>query len=170
MNLPTLEELLILVDEYGDQCWNDGRAGSGGPREIPDATQTARAQVVKQLEAAFAAFEVKDHVDVYVVYSNRDLTEGRGEEYPMAVCTHKSTAMRLGKNGYVQGSDCPIEKRRAVKVGGLAFFPASAVHIHHPTAEDLNLEKRWATREAVLKKLRDAGLTEQDIMILQEKM
>lgn len=50
MNLPTLEELLILVDEYGDQCWNDGIDAA---EERSDATATARSAVAKALEKVY---------------------------------------------------------------------------------------------------------------------
>lgn len=49
----------------------------------------------------------------YSVYTNSDLTEGRGYHIPLALCESESTAVRLGKKKYVQGSDCPVNELTA---------------------------------------------------------
>ena len=41
---------------------------------------------------------------IYHVSTNTDLTEGRGSEYVKHTCALYSTAIRLARNQYVQGS------------------------------------------------------------------
>ena len=60
--------------------------------------------------------KIEDSKKVWVAWSNTDLTEGRGKPIPKAVCEEESTAVRLGKKGDVQGSDCYISESIAVKL------------------------------------------------------
>lgn len=74
----------------------------------------------------------------YVVYTNSDLTEGRGHEYPKHVCETLTTARRLAKRNYVQGMDCPITTVEIVNQRGCWIGP---VHVIPPTKEDIEAEK-----------------------------
>jgi len=67
---------------------------------------------------------IEDTKDVYVAWSNTDLTEGRGGQIPKHVAEVYETAVRLGHKGSVQGCDCPVTKELAVKVGGKWLAPA----------------------------------------------
>ncbi|WP_156374424.1 hypothetical protein [Pseudorhodoferax sp. Leaf274] len=46
-----------------------------------------------------------DERTVYAVYTNTDLTEGRGRQYVTHYCETEATARRVGSRGYVMGSD-----------------------------------------------------------------
>jgi hypothetical protein len=97
------------------------------------------------------------------VYTNTDLTEGRGREYPTHVCESWATAHRLGKGGYVQGTNCPVQKHACFQIGGQWFGP---VHINAPTKEDDAVQARHDARHKAIKKAYDAGLTDDDLKAL----
>ena len=78
----------------------------------------------------------------WVVYTNSDLTEGRGREFPLAVCELKSTAIRLGKNNYVQGSDCPVRQMELFEHEGKLYVPFSIINVIPPTKADIIKQKR----------------------------
>ena len=96
----------------------------------------------------------------FVVYTNTDLNEGRGHDYPLYVCEKESTARRLAKKRYVQGSDAPVSAISLVKVGSTWYGP---VQIIAPTKEDDRNDEVAAKKRAALKKARDAGLTDDDL-------
>ena len=99
---------------------------------------------------------------VWVVWTNTDLTEGRGRETVKVVCEKEATAKRLAKGAYVMGSDCPIKEGEAVRLGGQWLIPGRIIH---PTTEDLE-ENDLTEKEKVIKKAKDAGLSNADIMLL----
>lgn len=84
---------------------------------------------------------------LFACFTNTDLTEGRGEEYIFALAENKSTAKRLAKRKYVQGTDARVEEVQAYFVPkskefatiGAWYVPAG--FIHKPTPEDLQEEK-----------------------------
>lgn len=78
--------------------------------------------------------------NVWAVFSNTDLTEGRGREYIKYFCESKITAMRLGKDGYVMGTPAPI---RQVKVYSLPneYGLFGRVHVILPNEEDKEKQK-----------------------------
>ena len=113
--------------------------------------------------------------EVWVAYSNTDLTEGHGGDIPIAVCALEITALRLAKGKYVQGSTAPVEKMVLIEVEpGKWFLPVKGVHITPPSSEDVKAHndaiRAQAIRDAkdeVLKKAAAAGLTEDDLAILK---
>lgn len=98
---------------------------------------------------------------LYSVWCNTDRTEGRGYEYVKYFCELKSTAIRLSKKGYVQGSDCPVKEISGYIIDGKLYLPH--VMVEYPTKEDLEQEKIIAAREAAFEKAKSLGLTEEDI-------
>lgn len=64
--------------------------------------------------------------DIWVVLQNTDLTEGRGGHIPYAVCSSETTALRLGKGNDVQGCDCRIERRTAIRIDNYWYGPVSS--------------------------------------------
>ncbi|HHO0758299.1 TPA: hypothetical protein ACRTNY_001360 [Aeromonas hydrophila] len=58
---------------------------------------------------------ITDTKEVWVVYTNSDLTEGRGHQYPIHVCGSASTAARMATRKGVQGSDANVSKEIAVR-------------------------------------------------------
>ena len=115
----------------------------------------------------------------YVVWTNTDLTEGRGLEYPLAICETLSTAKRLAKGKYVQGTDCSVTENTLyrIKTGPHGFYHwFGPVRIIEPSKEDLEKEaflkeqkEKEAARNVILEKARVLGLTDEEIKVLQDK-
>jgi hypothetical protein len=104
--------------------------------------------------------EIQEVKDVWLSMTNSDCTEGRGYQYAKNVCESKATALRLGKKGYIQGSDCPVKKSIAVKVGNIWLIPG---RIEQATKEDDLMQKKLDEAEDMLKKLEAAGFTKDDV-------
>ena len=100
---------------------------------------------------------------MYIVYTNSDLTEGRGWEHPLYYTESMSTAMRLGRKKYVQGSDCPIYEKKVYKSGNTYYAP---VKLEPATVEDRKQDELRKLRFAALEKAAAAGLTEEEIRLL----
>lgn len=103
----------------------------------------------------------------WVTYTNSDLTEGRGREIPLAVCELKSTAIRLGKNNYVQGSDCPVRQMELFEHEGKLYVPFSIINVIPPTKVDIVKQETEDKKNEVLSRIKQAGFSEEDIKILK---
>jgi len=103
---------------------------------------------------------------VYVVWVNSDLTEGRGREIPKHVCEIEETARRLAQGAGVQGTGGRVEAVEVFKVKDEWRFPGRVVNIEHPTIQDLQVQTDTRLRNEVLKRAKNAGLTDDDIEIL----
>lgn len=101
----------------------------------------------------------------YVAWTNTDLTEGRGTEFPLAVCDKEATAIRLGKGGYVMGCDCDITKVEIIEHNGWTYGP---VRLVHSTREDDAEQVRLDAKAAAKEKAKAAGLTDAEINALSE--
>lgn len=97
-----------------------------------------------------------DTRDVYVAWTNSDLTEGRGHTYPLVVCEEYETAVRLGMGAGVQGSDCKVTKETAVVVNKRWCAPTRIIH---PSLADIQLRQKRKDRERLVDKALDLGLT-----------
>lgn len=116
----------------------------------------------------------------YVVWTNSDLTEGRGAEYPLAICKTLSTAKRLAKGKYVQGTDCSITETTLYRIRSEQhgydnwFGPITLVE---PSKEDLEKERVIKEQEekrerlnTIIKKVRESlCLTDEEIKVLQNE-
>lgn len=109
--------------------------------------------------------KIAESKQVWLTIGNTDNTEGRGFPVVLYVCDSWETAARLGKKKYVQGSDCPVEKAFAVKVGSRWLIPGK---IYSETAEDAERRIAREKREAVIEKLKSAGLSEEEIAIISQ--
>lgn len=103
--------------------------------------------------------------NVYVAWSNSDLTEGRGWEIPLYICQLQSTAVRLGKKKYVQGGDCPVTKEEIIYHNGRWLGPCV---VEMPDKEDKLKQEAAETKEKVLVRARILGLTEDEIRVLSK--
>lgn len=107
---------------------------------------------------------------VWVVTTNNDLTEGRGSQYIKAVCELESTARRLAKGSYIQGSDCPITTKKMFRHNGEWYAPAVITRPNEADilAEKVLVAKREAEekRKAALNRARELGLSDEDIELL----
>ena len=103
---------------------------------------------------------------VFVAYTNSDLTEGRGFDIPVAVCKLETTAIRLAKKRYVQGSDGPVRQVEMRKIDGVWWVPSGAVQIIEPSKEDKEIQARNDAQKLALDKAKAAGLSDEDIQAL----
>lgn len=110
--------------------------------------------------------QITDTRPVFTAWVNTDLTEGKGAQYPLAVCTQLSTAIRLGKGQDVQGCDAAVHESRAVKIDGVWLGP---IRLIYPTREDEDQQKKIDMRAAALEKAKAAGLTPEEIQAIQSK-
>lgn len=107
----------------------------------------------------------------FAVYTNSDLTEGRGREYVASICESVVTAERLAKKAYVMGTDAPVREITLFKHDNQWYGPANVV----PMSDTDRIEhtRRMAAAEAerkrlaVLEKARKLGLSDEDIAILK---
>lgn len=107
---------------------------------------------------------------VFVVMSNADLTEGRCGDHAYLVCETATTAARLGRGQYVQGSDCPVVEVALTLIDGELWMPLRKVPVKRATTEDLATEHRLAMEaqraqrhaEAIAR-AKAAGLSDDDI-------
>jgi len=113
---------------------------------------------------------------VYVVMNNADRTEGRGDEYVYAVTELQSTAKRLAKGNYVQGTDCPVFEQELIDIDNIQYLPINRVTVISPTKADIENEKilveklqREKLRQGIISKALGLGLTEDEITALQNK-
>lgn len=104
---------------------------------------------------------------VWVAYTNTDCTEGRGRDIPIAVCAVESTALRLSRKRYVQGSDGPVRKMELVKIDGKWYAPSAAIVVIEPTSEDITAQAVIDARREALAKARAAGLTDAELLALR---
>jgi len=108
---------------------------------------------------------------VYAVYTNTDLTEGRGREYAKYYCELESTARRLAIGGYVMGTDCPVKAVKLFLHEGSWYAPGPL--ITGPSPEDqraqaaIDGEKAsMAAKESAIAAARVVGLREKVIAAL----
>lgn len=102
----------------------------------------------------------------FVAWTNSDLTEGRGAQYPLAICEMKSTAIRLGKGQYVQGSDCPISEVTLTMGQGSGTWNWAwhgPVRLIEPSENDKAANERLSVREAAIEAAKAAGLSDEQI-------
>ena len=107
--------------------------------------------------------KIQETKTVWVAWTNTDLTEGRGQSYPKAVCEKEATAIRLGHKGSVMGSNCHVTAELAVKVSGRWLYPA---RLHTATTEDSQAQASTDAKRAAIEKAKAAGLTDDDIKAL----
>lgn len=111
---------------------------------------------------------------LYIVWSNKDLTEGRFKDFPMAICREQVTAERLAKHNYVQGSDCPITSVQVhTSANGISYIPISAVDVIGPSIEDVALIKKMEeehilmqSKRKLIEKALELGMTKEELMVL----
>lgn len=101
----------------------------------------------------------------WVVYTNTDLTEGRGHQFPLHVCDKEATAIRLAHKAGVMGSDAEVKSVSLVKADGAWYGPVS---IKQPTVEDNRAQKLMDDRRAAVSRARQLGLSDDDIRLLRD--
>lgn len=109
-----------------------------------------------------------DKLTLWAVYTNDDLTEGRGRQFIKHFCLTQATANRLAKHGYVQGTDCPVDPVEALFVDGRYFLPTSMLNIVQPSKEDEATQRRIDTRKLAIEKAKALGLSDEEIATLMK--
>lgn len=104
---------------------------------------------------------IKSIKKAHVVYTNSDCTEGKGYNYPIYVCENQFTAKRLGKNKYIQGTDCPISERNLYLIDNTWYGP---INLIKPSKDDALKAQKIAEEEKFIEKIKDLGLTKEDIL------
>lgn len=113
----------------------------------------------------------------YVVWTNEDLTEGRGAQVPIAVCLFLSTARRLAKKEGVQGFDADIYETTVEWIPGEYSKPGyyqGPINLIKGTLEDIQTEaelqrnlKKTEAKEALLERIKKAGFNDEEIELLK---
>jgi hypothetical protein len=101
---------------------------------------------------------------VFVVWTNTDLTEGRGYQIPIHVCEHEATARRLCKGRGVQGSDATVQECEAVWHKSGWAVPGQIIA---PTKDDLEKQVRLNENKHLLDRFLAAGFTNEEIKRLK---
>lgn len=101
--------------------------------------------------------------NVFIAWTNTDLTEGRGYLVPIAICEIRSTAVRIAKGAGVMGSNGDVSTFPAIFHAGSWCAPFQMVA---PTEHDKKSQIIADARDAALRKARDAGLSDEDIRAL----
>lgn len=107
---------------------------------------------------------------VYVVFTNTDLTEGRGRQVPLYVCELYTTAVRMSKKKGVTGSDAEVHEVHEVtckNIDGRLYMPVDCVDVFLPTREDIVEDDKRIRREQAIQKATALGLSKEDIEALK---
>ena len=81
--------------------------------------------------------EIQKTKKVWVVIGNKGNKKDRGR-YPLYICATKATAKRLGRNGYINGDDCPIKESIAIMVDDVWYVNG---RIKKPSKEDIKQQE-----------------------------
>ncbi len=84
--------------------------------------------------------------DVWGVYTNTDLTEGRGSEYCAYLTELETTGLRLGKGRNVQGGDAHVRPVKMYFIDGSWYAPAGIVF--QANEQDVKQKKELEERRA----------------------
>ena len=107
---------------------------------------------------------VRDKIEAWAIFSNTDLTEGKGTEYISRFCRIRSTAVRLAHKAYVMGSDAPVLKIELERKNKALLGPVTLVE---PTEDDKRRQKIMDTHEEVISKARSLGMTDDEINMIR---
>jgi len=113
----------------------------------------------------------KDRKTVFAVWTNSDLTEGRGREYVELFTKLESTARRLAQGNYVMGTNSRVTEETMHLIDGRWYAPSP--NIVEPTAEDVREEEKIKAaaraakaKAAAIARAKALGLTEAEIAAL----
>lgn len=107
---------------------------------------------------------------VYGVYSNTDLTEGRGRENLIRLAETKATAIRLAKKKGVMGSDGYVRPVVLFKILNTWYKPTStgsaSYDVEGPTEADICAENKRLAHQRAIEAAKAAGLSDEHIKAL----
>ena len=145
------------------------QATQGQTTDRRDKQDALRLAAVKQTEQA--QVEILEIKDVWIVWTNTDLTEGRGRQYPLYVCENKITAQRMAKKQYVMGTDAPVEESKAYRIkindGWHGTAWCGPVNMIEPKPNDLVRDEAKTEFEQALESAKEAGLSVEQLDALK---
>lgn len=97
---------------------------------------------------------------MWVVWTNTDLTEGRGRQIPIAWHESQTDAINSAHKKGVMGSDASVKESPLVKRGAQIYGP---VNFQRTTSEGRKGDAARQTKAAIVQKMLDAGLTPDEI-------
>lgn len=115
------------------------------------------------LDAAIAGATHRTR-EAWLIEVNTDLTEGKGHNVPLALCSIEATANRMARGRNVQGSAGNVSPVKLIAIGGRWYGP---VDILEPSAEDVTVQKATDASRAVVARAKAAGLNDADIEALR---
>lgn len=137
---------------------------------LPLANKPAVEAIIKALTEKLKVETPKQRT-VYAVWTNTDLTEGRGREYVQYLCEKKATALRKAKKNYVMGTDSRVTEEKLFQSGYTWYGP---VNVIDPSQEDLQVEaqldaayKAAEAKKTAIEKAKSLGLSDTDIAALK---
>lgn len=141
---------------------------SGNALPVEKATIRGDSSEVQALRAALEqpaveSAEITEKRVAWVAFTNQDLTEGRGNDIPIAVCDIEATARRIAKKRYVQGSDGPVRAIKMIKIGREWYAPSVAYILASPTKEDRVYQDKLDARKSAEEKAKSLGLTDSEL-------
>jgi hypothetical protein len=106
---------------------------------------------------------VSEKQEIYVVWTNTDLTEGRGKQIPIAYSVSMRCALRLAKGKGVMGSDADVRSFTADLRNGYVCAPVQLVE---PTKKDIDLDDNDARRQSAIDKALQLGVSEDELKLI----
>ena len=103
---------------------------------------------------------------LYVVFTNTDLTEGRGWQHPIGYSFNEYTALRFAKNKGVMGSDAHVNGYSTLIVDGKEYVSVGLLNIQRPEQADIDKERADKKRKETITRLLDAGVDPEDLKTL----
>lgn len=105
--------------------------------------------------------------DAWAVYTNEDLTEGRGRNFPLHICEIEATAVRLSRKAGVQGCDADVYQVKLLRKKGGAWY--GPIVLKGSKREDDEAQRAIDARRAIEAKAIAAGMSQDDLRILRGK-
>lgn len=109
---------------------------------------------------------IKERKKVYVAWVNTDLTEGKGHQVPLAVCELEATAIRLGTHQDVQGTDATVMEDWAFTMPDSPYRWYIPGRVIQASVEDKKVQELRDAKRIVIAKLREAGITEEELKLI----
>ena len=106
---------------------------------------------------------MSEQKNIFIVWTNTDLTEGRGHQVPVAFCESRATAVRLSKRAGVQGTDADVQPFPAIKHQGSWCAP---FRMTIATDADKKQEIALEERARIIEKAIASGMTKEELASL----
>ena len=103
---------------------------------------------------------IENKKEAWYVIGNTDNTEGRGRNVILFTCQTRATAIRLSRKKGVMGSDAHIEKGNTFTCDNTTY---GKVYTESPCKEDIDYQTRIDEHEALIKKAKELGLSQDEI-------